>query len=118
MSSILSSQAQLRYIVEWFQEWSDMQRMDFLNIFIEHCGPPDMVNGIVSGIEGLGCKDEPTRPPSLFQCRVKLFQEWSQNWTQLEKDNLLVSIKNIDSKFADKYERRLTSGNANDNDDN
>ncbi|XP_057337913.1 uncharacterized protein C14orf119 [Microplitis mediator] len=113
MTSTLSNQAQLRYMVEWFQEWSEMQRGDFLNILIERCGPADLVNGLVPGIEGLGCnKDEPTRPPSLFQCRVKLFQEWSQNWTQQEKDSLLGSIKNIDAKFAEKYERRLTTGNA------
>lgn len=112
MSSTLSNQAQLHYIVEWFKEWSEMQRGDFLNIFIEHCGPPDLVNGLVSGIEGLGCKNEPNRPPSLFQCRVKLFQDWSENWSQQEKDNLVVSVKNVDSKFAEKYELRLTTGNA------
>lgn len=111
MSTTLSNQAQLRYMVEWFQEWSEMQRGDFLGILLERCGPADLVNGLVSGIEGLGCKEEGSRPPSLFQCRVKLFLEWSQNWNQQEKDGLLSSIKNIDPKFAEKWERRLTTGN-------
>jgi hypothetical protein len=31
------------------------------------------VNGLVYGVEGLGCRDD--RPPSLFQCRIKLFRE-------------------------------------------
>lgn len=115
MSTTLSNQAQLRYVVEWFQEWSEMQRNDFLGVFLERCGPADLVNGLVSGIEGLECKDESTRPPSLFQCRVKLFIEWSQNWSQQEKEDLLNSVKNIDPKFAEKYERRLKTGNEDDN---
>uniref|UniRef100_A0A6V7IN78 Uncharacterized protein n=1 Tax=Bracon brevicornis TaxID=1563983 RepID=A0A6V7IN78_9HYME len=112
MSTQLSNQAQLRYLIEWFQEWSEMQRGDFLDILVACCGPPDLVNGLLSSIEKLMCNEESTRPPSLFQCRVKLFQEWCQNWSQQDKEFLLTSIKNIDPKFAERYERRLTNGNV------
>lgn len=110
MSATLSNQAQLRYVVQWFQEWSEMQRGDFLGILVEKCGPPGLVNGLVSSLESLACKDDANKPPSLFECRVKLFREWSQNWTAQEKDTLLTSIKNLDSKFAEKYEQKITQG--------
>ncbi|XP_015584790.1 uncharacterized protein C14orf119 homolog [Cephus cinctus] len=110
MSTTLSNQAQIRYVVQWFQEWSEMQRGDFLSVLLERCSPTGLVNGLVSGMESLGCKEDSNRPPSLFQCRVKLFQEWSQNWSQQEKDALLSSIKNMDPKFGEKYEQRLTVG--------
>lgn len=116
MSTIPSTQAQLRYMIEWFQEWSEMQRDDFLGILLDKCGPTGLVNGLVSGMENLGCKEDSVRPPSLFQCRVKLFCEWSQNWSQQEKDSLISSIKNIDAQFAEKYEQRvLTLTNAESN---
>lgn len=108
MSTTLSNQAQLRYVVQWFQEWSEMQRGDFLGVLLERCSTSGLVNGLVSGIENLGCKEDSNRPPSLFQCRIKLFREWSQNWTQQEKDTLLTSIKNMDPKFGERYEERLT----------
>ena len=105
MSTNLSNDAQLRYIIEWFQEWSEMQRGDFLGILLEKSS---LVNGLLSGIEGLCSKVDLDRPPSLFQCRVKLFREWSQNWSQQEKDTLISSIKNIDPKFAEQYDQRLS----------
>lgn len=109
--STLSNQEQLRYVVEWFQEWSEMQRADFLEILAERCGQPSSVNGLASLVDSMSCKEESNRPPSLFQCRVKLFHEWSQNWSQQEKDGLVSSIKNIDPKFAEKYDQRLNIEN-------
>ncbi|XP_046628180.1 uncharacterized protein C14orf119 [Neodiprion virginianus] len=110
MSATLSNQAQLRYVVQWFQEWSEMQRGDFLGILIEKCGPARLVNGLVSSLESLACKEDAGKPPSLFECRVKLFREWSQNWSPQEKESLLSSIKNLDPKFAEKYEEKVANG--------
>ncbi|KOC64690.1 Uncharacterized protein WH47_00193 [Habropoda laboriosa] len=109
MSTTLSNEAQLGYVIEWFQEWSEMQRSDFLDILLEQCGPSGLVNGLVSRMESLGHANELDRPPSLFQCRVKLFREWSHNWSQEEKDSLLLSIKNTDPVFAEKYEEKLST---------
>ncbi|KAL7298274.1 uncharacterized protein C14orf119 homolog isoform X1 [Trichogramma pretiosum] len=109
MSTSLSNQAQIRYVIEWFQEWSEMQRDDFLGILMERCSNPGLVNGLLSGLENLG-KDDSNRPPSLFQCRIKLFREWSHNWSDAEKETIVMSIKNIDPKFAEKYEKRLNEG--------
>ncbi|XP_076234966.1 uncharacterized protein C14orf119 [Calliopsis andreniformis] len=103
MSYTLSNEAQLRHIIEWFQEWSEMQRSDFLEVLLEQCGPSDLV----SKMKNLGYTESSDRPPSLFQCRVKLFRGWSHNWSQQEKESLLLSIKNIDSVFGEKYEEKL-----------
>ena len=106
---MLSNEAQLRYIVEWFQEWSEMQRNDFLDVLLEQCGPAGLVNGLVSRMENLGYAEGSERPPSLFQCRVKLFREWSNNWSQQEKESVLASIKYTDHAFAEKYEEKLSA---------
>lgn len=106
---MLSNEAQLRYTIEWFQEWSEMQRGDFLGVLLERCGPPSLVNGLVSKMETLGYAEDSDRPWNLFQCRVKLFREWSHNWSQQEKDSLIASIKNTDPVFAEKYEEKLST---------
>lgn len=95
-------QAQVQYVVEWFSEWSEMQRGDFLPVLAQQFVPSNYVNGLVSGFEGLGCRDD--RPPSLFQCRIKLFREWSECWGAVEREQLLNQIKALDADFVNKFE--------------
>lgn len=102
-----NTQAQLGYIIQWFHEWSEMQRSDFLPILAQKFGSKGYVNGLLPGLEAMNSLED--RPPSLFQCRVKLFREWSDNWSQVEKDQLLNHIKAMDPDFLLKYEEELQS---------
>lgn len=71
MSGINSkSDGEFRYIVQWFNEWTDLQRDDFLPILIDYVKHQDggvHLNGIISGMAETSCVD---KPMSLFQCRV------------------------------------------------
>jgi hypothetical protein len=100
-------QAQVQYMVEWFSEWSEMQRGDFLPVLAQLFASTSYVNGLVSGVEGLGCRDD--RPPSLFQCRIKLFREWSESWGVTEREQLLNRIKAVDAAFVSKFEEEVHS---------
>lgn len=97
--------AQLRYTVQWFHEWSEMQRGDFLPILAQKLAPGSYINGLLSGVETLSCNEG--RPPSLFQCRVKLFREWFETWSQAERDQLLGHIKSMDPNFFNKVQEEL-----------
>ncbi|XP_075223560.1 uncharacterized protein C14orf119 [Lycorma delicatula] len=100
-------QSQLRYITTWFHEWSEMQRNDFLPILAEKFGGKGYVNGLLPGMDNIGNLED--RPLSLFQCRVKLFREWSENWGQAEIDQLLGHIKAMDPDFLKRYEEEISS---------
>lgn len=100
-------QSQLSYLVQWFHEWSEMQRSDFLPILTQKFGIKTHVNGLLPGMEGIANWEE--KPPSLFQCRVKLFREWSDNWTQADKEQFLNHLKSMDPEFMRKYEEELDS---------
>lgn len=66
----LSVDGELRYIIQWFNEWSDLQREDFLPILVEYLtkdGPYEYMNGVVNSLAAATCED---KPMSLFQCRV------------------------------------------------
>lgn len=106
MATLLTNEAKLRYMIQWFQEWSEMQRNDFLHILIEECGSVSLVERLISKMGHLEY-DEIIDKPTLFLCRIKLFREWCSNWSQQEKDYLLSSIKNADAVFAQKYDEKL-----------
>lgn len=65
----LSHEGELRYIIQWFNEWSEFQRDDFLPILADYLGKENYVNGMVSSLAGASCID---KPMSLFQCRVSI----------------------------------------------
>lgn len=98
--------AQLRYTVQWFHEWSEMQRGDFLPVLAQKLAPGSYVNGLLAGVETLSC-NENGRPPSLFQCRVKLFRDWFETWSPAEREQLLGHIKSMDPAFHTKIQEEL-----------
>lgn len=99
--------AQIRYILQWFQEWGDMQRGDFLPVLIEEFHKKTNINGIVSSMDATNLKD---RPPSIFQCRIKLFKEWCENWNLSEKEQLINELRSIDADFMAKFDEQVQGG--------
>ncbi|KAK9497721.1 hypothetical protein O3M35_004389 [Rhynocoris fuscipes] len=97
---------QMRYLIEWFKEFSEMQRNDFLPIIVQKFGPKGYVNGLITSMENLSNLGD-DRPPSLFQCRLKLFHEWTETWNDNDKEQLLNHIKLIDPTFSAKYEKEI-----------
>jgi hypothetical protein len=53
------------------------------------------------------------RPPSIFECRMKLFNEWFTQWSDEEKHQLLIRLRNIDSKFMSQFDETLSDDNIN-----
>lgn len=72
-ANVLTTESEFRYLVQWFNEWSELQRDDFLPILVDYLtkdSPAVYVNGIISGLAGSTCSD---KPMSLFQCRVSFY---------------------------------------------
>ncbi|KAL1129733.1 hypothetical protein AAG570_012677 [Ranatra chinensis] len=96
----------MRYLIQWFGEFSDMQKADFLPVLVQRFGHNrGYVNGLLPGMETLGRLDD--RPPTLFQCRIELFTEWTEYWDIPQKDRLLQQIREIDPAFFAKYEKEV-----------
>ncbi|KAF5289859.1 hypothetical protein FQR65_LT01993 [Abscondita terminalis] len=103
----ISSEAQIRYLIQWFNEWSELQRSDFLPILAEKFSNKIYVNGIVNHMSAVNCQD---KPMSLFECRIKLFKEWFVHWSPEQRENFLKKISDIDNTFADKLNAELQNG--------
>ncbi|KAL1501988.1 hypothetical protein ABEB36_007204 [Hypothenemus hampei] len=105
----LNSTAQLQYLVQWFSEWSDLQRSDFLLILAENYAHKAYVNGIVHSISNINCRD---KPMSLFECRIKLFKEWYTQWNVDTKEAFLKRIGEIDANFIEKLNAEIEAKEA------
>ncbi|XP_039757527.1 uncharacterized protein C14orf119 homolog [Pararge aegeria] len=101
----LTSEAQLRYILQWFGEFSELQREDFLPILAAaHSGKPEQ---LAATLASMSCDDKPV---SLFQCRIKLFNEWFPTWAEEDRDRLVAAVSEIDADFGTKLQDVLTNG--------
>jgi hypothetical protein len=68
--NVLNPESELRYIIQWFSEWSDYQRDDFVPIIIDYLiknSNAVYINGIVDRVGNIQAND---KPMNLFQCRV------------------------------------------------
>lgn len=105
--------AQIRYLLQWFGEWSEMERGDFLPVLVHEFGvkTEDVVNGVLPIVESLCREDGP--PLSLFKCRIKLFTEWVQMWSDDDKQIFLSGISSMDVDFAQHYEQKASAYTVN-----
>ncbi|XP_026735238.1 uncharacterized protein C14orf119 isoform X1 [Trichoplusia ni] len=101
----LTSEAQLRYILQWFGEFSELQREDFLPVLAAARG--DKPDQLAASLATIACHDKPV---SLFQCRIKLFNEWFPTWAEEEQDRVIKGVTEIDPDFGTKLQDLLTNG--------
>ncbi|KAH8407216.1 hypothetical protein KR222_010552 [Zaprionus bogoriensis] len=119
--SNLSVDGEFRYIIQWFNEWSELQRDDFVYVLVEYLtrdsavgvggggGGSAYVNGIVHSLATAAVQD---KPMSLFQCRIKLFREWNPKWPSDFKCKLQEKINEIDPKVGEKIINELKQPHA------
>ncbi|XP_026315008.1 uncharacterized protein C14orf119 [Hyposmocoma kahamanoa] len=101
----LTSEAQLRYLLQWFGEFSELQREDFLPILAAaRADKPDI---LAASLARLSCQDKPV---SLFQCRIKLFNEWYPTWSEEEQDRLAKGVTEMDPDFGTKLMEAIFNG--------
>ena len=104
-SATYSQPQQLSFVTGWFAAWSELQRQDFAPALAQKLEPRLYVNGLIGGLERLG------RPPSIFQCQVKLFQEWSDGWSPEQRAELRALLVAADAEFGRKLEAALQEAN-------
>ena len=66
----LTNDQQMNYLLAWFNNWSDLQKEDFIPVLAEKLSSKwAAVNGVSDSLSSLTLDNN--RPPSLFQCQVK-----------------------------------------------
>src|SRR5690606_12677916 len=73
----------------------------------KHNDAIEPANGsLTNGFEKLSFTDR----PSIFSCRMKLFDQWFAEWTAEQKQQMLERMRNIDGDFVSKLELAISSG--------
>jgi len=107
----LSNDQQMNYLLSWFNNWSDLQKDDFVPVMAETMSSKHAhLNGITTSLSNLNCLDSVKRRPSLFDCQMTLYREYVRSWSDDQKNYLILRLKEIDSVFGRKYENFLQYG--------
>jgi len=105
----LTNDQQMNYLLAWFNNWSDLQKEDFIPVLAEKLSSKwAAVNGVSDSLSSLTLDNN--RPPSLFQCQVKLFTDWVVVWSDDQKNYFIIRLKDIDPGFSKKFEHYLEYG--------
>jgi hypothetical protein len=104
----LDNDQQMNYLIAWFNDWSDLQKEDFVPVLAEKMSSKwAAINGLTDDMQKMTTS---ARPVSLFQCQVRLFKDWVVTWSDDQKNYLIMRLKDIDQAFSNKYERYLDFG--------
>ncbi|XP_075067528.1 uncharacterized protein C14orf119 homolog [Mixophyes fleayi] len=87
---------EMHCLLHWFSEWTESQRKWFLQ---------DMLCKAVPGklcllLEGMGSLNLSAPPPSIFQCQMKLWDQWFQGWDEDERNEFLRRLEQQDQDFV------------------
>eukprot|EP00088_Acartia_fossae_P008362 TRINITY_DN13995_c0_g1_i5.p1 TRINITY_DN13995_c0_g1~~TRINITY_DN13995_c0_g1_i5.p1 ORF type:complete len:267 (-),score=71.69 TRINITY_DN13995_c0_g1_i5:387-1187(-) len=106
----LNNDQQMNFILAWFQEWSELEKDDFVPVLGDTLSSKHShVNGISHGA-GANNNQIKKRRPSLFDCQVSLYRTWIHGWSDDQKSYLIIRLKEIDQNFGKKYENFLQYG--------
>ncbi|KAG5673684.1 hypothetical protein PVAND_003709 [Polypedilum vanderplanki] len=97
--SHLSPEAEFRYFLTWFREFSEYEKSDFMNILIQWLLKTNEAH--LNGIESNCSK------PTIFHCRMKLFREWSSKWNDQLRSKFIEKLNELDPDFVLKMNEML-----------
>jgi len=111
----LSNDQQMNYLLAWFNQWSDLEKEDFVPVLGEtmSCKHANTsINGLSDSLSSLTTLQTGKRRPSLFDCQVSLYRDWVHGWSDDQKNYLILRLKDIDANFGKNYENFLVYGKA------
>ena len=100
----LSVQEQeVQTVLHWFTTWSKYQRQDFLVDLVNKAVPPD-VDSLFDSMKTLTVNN---KPPSIFQCQLKLFTGWFEHWSDKEKDDFVRKLGEVSPEFTQQFHAQV-----------
>lgn len=98
------TEKEIHCVVHWFQAWSAIQKSDFLKELLDKAIPCHM-DALFDSLKYMNVED---RPPSIFKCQMKLFNQWFDAWTQSERNMFMIKLREVNSEFVDEFDRQLS----------
>jgi len=107
----LTGDQRMNYFLSWFQGWSDLQKTDFVAVLAhkmsDRGGSANISDMHMENVNNCNVNtangDTAKKPPSLYECQIKLFQDWFSSWSDDQKNYLVTRLQAIDADFYEKY---------------
>lgn len=93
--------------LNWFQSWSSMQKSDFMKDLLEKALPCN-VDALFDAMHSLNVRD---RSPSIFQCQMKLFTQWFEEWSPKDRNVFMNKLQQMDPVFIQTFNEKLSVSN-------
>ncbi|XP_075772899.1 uncharacterized protein C14orf119 homolog [Pelodiscus sinensis] len=94
---------EMRCVLHWFSGWSPPQRQRFLRDLLAKA-VPGKLRPLLEGLEGLSLSGA---PPSLFQCQLRLWDQWFRGWSEPERNHFLDQLEQAEPAFTALFYRQL-----------
>ena len=107
-SNQVSMGDEVKCVLHWFEGWSAYQKQDFMKELVVKA-VPEKISTLLDAMDMLNVKD---KPPSLFQCQLKLFNQWFDEWSELQRNAFLQQLEYVDHDFVARFNAEVaaTSG--------
>lgn len=94
-------------VQSWFRNWSPWQRNKFMEELLCKAVPANSADLLLDSIDSLTLQGNTDRGPSLFQCQLKLFRQWFDNWQDKERNQFLAKLQEVDSDFVVQFQQAV-----------
>ena len=95
---------EIQCVLHWFQGWSTLQKQDFFKDLLDKAIPCHM-DALFDSMKYMNVKD---KPPSIFECQMKLFTQWFEVWTRQERDVFISKLREINPEFVDEFDKQVS----------
>ncbi|XP_067389250.1 uncharacterized protein C14orf119 homolog [Emydura macquarii macquarii] len=99
---------QMRCVLHWFSGWGPAQRQRFLGDLLAKA-VPGKLRPLLEGLEGLSLAGATPPPPSLFQCQLRLWDQWFRCWSEPERNHFLARLEEAEPAFAALFYHQLAA---------
>lgn len=108
--SLGNTEKEMECVLNWFQNWSVMQKGTFLKELVDLAVQSNL-DSLFDAMDTLNMQDKP--PPNIFQCQIKLFTDWFQEWTDSERNAFVFNLNCIDPKFVESFNEHVNIASYN-----
>ena len=96
---------EIKCTIHWFSTWSPYQKAEFLKVLLEKARPQEVAS-LFDAMESLNVRD---KPPNIFQCQVKLFKQWFDDWSLEDRKDYLNRIEVVDPVFVSQLNEAIAA---------
>lgn len=102
---------EMRCLLHWLSGWSPAQRERFVRDLVGKAVPWKMLP-LLEGLAGLSMA--PGKPPSIFECQMRLWDQWFLSWSEAERNEFVRRMEETEPDLASRFYQEVakTAGQA------